>query len=163
VAGPKVQIIQPSGDLRKRAVNFKTGFGVVLSTGETQKLQNVVEKSSEKFVRDIGATLRKLREDLAALPEGELLTRDMLQRVGNDAVDIKGLGGTFKFPLLTQIAKSLHDYVLQIQTPSAWNAVIVGHHIDALYVVLAQRITGFGGQVESELLAALRAASAKYK
>jgi hypothetical protein len=163
VAGPKVQIIQPSGDLRKRAVNFKTGFGVVLSAGETQKLQNVVEKSSEKFVRDIGATLRKLREDLAALPEGELLTLEMLQRVGKDAVDIKGLGGTFKFPLLTQIAKSLHDYVLQIKTPSAWNAVIVGHHIDALYVVLAQRITGFGGQIESELLAALRAASAKYK
>ena len=163
MAGQKVQIIQPSGDLRKRAVNFKTGFGVVLSAGETQKLQTVVEKSSEKFVRDIGATLRKLREDLAALPEGETLTREMLQRVGNDAIDIKGLGGTFKFPLLTQIAKSLHDYVLQIKTPSAWNAVIVGHHIDALYVVLAQRITGFGGQVESELLVALRAASAKYK
>ncbi|MFN8701410.1 MAG: transcriptional regulator [Rhodospirillales bacterium] len=163
MASPKVQIIQPSGDLRKRAVNFKTGFGVVLSAGETQKLQNVVEKSSEKFVRDIGATLRKLREDLAALPEGEVLTRDMLARVGNDAIDIKGLGGTFRFPLLTQITKSLHDYVLQIKTPSAWNAVIVGHHIDALYVVLAQRITGFGGQIESELLAALRAASAKYK
>ena len=163
MAGPKVQIIQPSGDLRKRAVNFKTGFGVVLSAGETQKLQNVVEKSSEKFVRDIGATLRKLREDLAALPEGEILTNDMLARVANDAVDIKGLGGTFKFPLLTQIAASLHDYVQKIETPSAWNAVIVGHHIDALYVVLAQRITGFGGQVESEVLVALRTASAKYK
>jgi hypothetical protein len=159
----KVQIIQPSGDLRKRAVNFKTGFGVVLSAGETQKLQNVVEKSSEKFVRDIGAALRKLREDLAALPEGEPLSMAMLQRVAKDAVDIKGLGGTFKFPLLTQIGKSLHDYVLQIKAPSGWNAVIVGHHIDALYVVLAQRITGFGGQIESELLAALRAASQKYK
>jgi hypothetical protein len=163
VAGPKVQIIQPTGELRKRAVNFKTGFGVVLSLAETQKLQNVVEKSTEKFVRDIGATLRKMREDLAALPEGEILTNDMLARVANDAVDIKGLGGTFKFPLLTQIAASLHDYVQQIETPSAWNAVIVGHHIDALYVVLAQRITGFGGQVESEVLVALRTASAKYK
>lgn len=162
MASSKVQIIQPSGDLRKRAVNFKTGFGVVLSLGETQKLQNVVEKSTEKFVRDIGATLRKMREDLAALPEGEILTHDMLVRVGNDAIDIKGLGGTFKFPLLTQIAKSLHDYVQKIETPSAWNAVIVGHHIDALYVVLAQRITGFGGQLESELLVALRAAGAKY-
>ena len=162
MAGPKVQIIQPTGELRKRAVNFKTGFGVVLSLAETQKLQNVVEKSTEKFVRDIGATLRKMREDLAALPEGEILTHDMLVRVGNDAIDIKGLGGTFKFPLLTQIAKSLHDYVQKIETPSAWNAVIVGHHIDALYVVLAQRITGFGGQLESELLVALRAAGAKY-
>ncbi len=163
MAAPKVQIIQPSGDLRKRAVNFKTGVGIVLSSVETQMLQHVVEKSTDKFVRDIGTTLRSLREDMAALPEGEPPTQAMLERVGKDAVDIKGLGGTFKFPLLTQIAKSLHDYVLQIREPSAWNAVIIGHHIDALYVVLVQRITGFGGQVETELLSALRAASAKYK
>jgi hypothetical protein len=41
--------------------------------------------------------------------------------------------------------------------------VIFAHHIDALYVVLAQRITGLGGKVESELLKALRQASNKYK
>jgi hypothetical protein len=41
--------------------------------------------------------------------------------------------------------------------------VIVGHHIDALYVVLAQRITGLGGRIEAELLKALRAASTKFK
>jgi hypothetical protein len=163
LAVSKVQIIQPSGDLRKRAVNFKTGVGAVLAAGETQKLQSVIEKSADRFVREIGAMLSNLREELAAVPEGEPLTQDMLQRVAKDAIEIKGLGGTFKFPLMTQIAKSLHDYVLQIDTPSVWNAVIVGHHIDALYVVLAERITGSGGQVESELLAALRAATSKYK
>jgi len=163
VSGSKVQIIQPSGDLRRRAVNFKTGVGVILSPQETQKLQNVVEQSGEKFVRDIGATLKKLREDMAELPEGAPPTLALLQRVAGEALDIKGLGGTFKFPLLTQLGKSLHDYVTQIKAPNPMNTVLVAYHVDALYVVLAQRMTGFGGRTESELLAALRAACAKYK
>jgi hypothetical protein len=146
----KVQIIQPSTDLRKRAVNFKTGFGVILSPQETQKLQMVVEKSSDQFTRQVGEKLKALREEMAAFDDA-------------DALEIKGMGGTFKFPLLTQIAKSLHDYATQIREPNAWNTVIVGHHIDALYVVLAQRITGLGGRIEAELLKALRAASTKFK
>jgi len=163
VAGPKVQIIQPSGDLRKCAVNFKTGVGVILSSQETQKLQSVVERSGEKFVRDIGATLGQLRADMAEMPEGAPPPMALLQRVGAEALTIKGLGGTFKFPLLSQLGKSLHDYVTQISAPNPWNTLLVSYHIDALYVVLAQRMTGFGGRTESDLLAALRAACAKYK
>ncbi len=159
----KVQIIQPSTDLRKRAVNFKTGFGVILSPQETQKLQAVVEKSSDEFTRKIGERLKALREEMAKFDDGEAPPMSLIDRIAADALEIKGLGGTFKFPLLTQIAKSLHDYVAQIREPNAWNTVIVGHHIDALYVVLAQRITGLGGRIEAELLKALRAASTKFK
>ena len=159
----KVQIIQPSTDLRKRAVNFKTGFGVILSPQETQKLQAVVEKSSDEFTRKIGERLKALREEMAKFDDGEAPPMSLIDRIAADALEIKGLGGTFKFPLLTQIAKSLHDYATQIHEPNAWNTVIVGHHIDALYVVLAQRITGLGGRIEAELLKALRAASTKFK
>ncbi len=159
----KVQIIQPSTDLRKRAVNFKTGFGVILSPQETQKLQAVVEKSSDEFTRKIGERLKALREEMAKFDDGEAPPMSLIARIVADALEIKGMGGTFKFPLLTQIAKSLHDYATQIHEPNAWNTVIVGHHIDALYVVLAQRITGLGGRIEAELLKALRAASTKFK
>ncbi len=159
----KVQIIQAPSDLRKRAVNFKTGFGVILSPQETQKLQLVVERSSDEFTRKIGEKLKALREEMNRYEDGEAPSRELVDRIVEDALEIKGLGGTFKFPLLTQIAKSLHDYASQIGEPNAWNTVIVGHHIDALYVVLAQRITGLGGRIEAELLKALRAASTKYK
>ncbi len=159
----KVQIIQPPSDLRKRAVNFKTGFGVILSPQETQKLQLVVEKSTDQFTRQIGEKLKALREDLATIEDGVAPEMRMIERVVADALEIKGLGGTFKFPLLTQISKSLHDYATQIREPNSWNTVIIGHHIDALYVVLAQHITGLGGRIEAELLKALRAASTKFK
>ncbi len=163
MAKPKVQIIQPSMDLRKRAVNFKTGFGVILTPDEAVKLEAVVEKSSDTFAKQVAAKLKVLRESLAALNDDTAPHMALIDRVASDALEIKGLGGTFKFPLLTQIAKSLHDYAAQIKEPNVWHGVIFAHHIDALYVVLAQRITGLGGKVESELLKALRQASNKYK
>ncbi|MCM0019091.1 MAG: hypothetical protein NBV67_03790 [Tagaea sp.] len=163
MAKPKVQIIQPSMDLRKRAVNFKTGFGVILTPDEAVKLEAVVEKSSDNFAKQVAAKLKVLRESLAALDDGSSPHMALIQRVATDALEIKGLGGTFKFPLLTQIAKSLHDYAAQIREPNVWHGVIFAHHIDALYVVLVQRITGLGGKTEAELLKALRQASSKYK
>jgi hypothetical protein len=150
-------------DLRKRAVNFKTGFGVILTPDEAVKLEAVVEKSSDTFAKQVAAKLKVLRESLAALNDDTAPHMALIDRVASDALEIKGLGGTFKFPLLTQIAKSLHDYAAQIKEPNVWHGVIFAHHIDALYVVLAQRITGLGGKVESELLKALRQASNKYK
>jgi HPt (histidine-containing phosphotransfer) domain-containing protein len=163
VAKPKVQIIQPSMDLRKRAVNFKTGFGVILTPDEAVKLEAVVEKSSDNFAKQVSAKLKVLRQSLAGLDDGNAPHLALIQRVAADALEIKGLGGTFKFPLLTQIAKSLHDYAAQIKEPNVWHGVIFAHHIDALYVVLVQRITGLGGKTEAELLKALRQASTKYK
>lgn len=163
MAKPKVQIIQPSMDLRKRAVNFKTGFGVILTPDEAVKLEAVVEKSSDNFAKQVAAKLKVLRESLAALSDETAPHMALIERVASDALEIKGLGGTFKFPLLTQIAKSLHDYAAQIKDPNVWHGVIFAHHIDALYVVLAQRITGLGGKVEAELLKALRQASTKYR
>lgn len=160
---PKVQIIQPSMDLRKRAVNFKTGFGVILTPDEAVKLEAVVEKSSDTFAKQVAAKLKVLRASLAGLSDETAPHLALIERVAADALEIKGLGGTFKFPLLTQIAKSLHDYAAQIKEPNVWHGVIFAHHIDALYVVLAQRITGLGGKVEAELLKALRQASTKYK
>ena len=67
MAKPKVQIIQPSMDLRKRAVNFKTGFGVILTPDEAVKLEAVVEKSSDTFAKQVAAKLKVVRESLAAL------------------------------------------------------------------------------------------------
>jgi sulfite reductase alpha subunit-like flavoprotein len=163
VAKPKVQIIQPPMDLRKRAVNFKTGFGVILKPDEAVKLEAVVEKSSDNFAKQVAAKLKVLRQSLAALDDETAPHMALIERVAADALEIKGLDGTFKFPLLTQIAKSLHDYAAQIKEPNVWHGVIFAHHIDALYVVLAQRITGLGGKVEAELLKALRQASTKYR
>src|SRR3546814_2707206 len=71
------------------------------------------------------------------------------------AFDIKGMGGLFGYPLLTALGKSLNDFIGTLTMPSEASFEIISIHIDALYVLLAQHVTGQGGEVERVLISTL--------
>ena len=158
----KVQIIQPTGELRKRAVNYKKGFSVELTSSEMMQLEKVVHKSKDKFVNAVGEKLKNLRDSARAVADDALSMPGFLKTAEKDSLDIKGLGGTFDFALLTQVAKSLNDYVRGLTNVTKVHLEIITLHVDALYVILAQHITGQGGATEAEVLSALLQATKKF-
>jgi hypothetical protein len=160
---PKVQIIQPTGELRKRAVNYKKGFSVELTSSEMIKLEEVVHNSKDKFVAAVDERLRSLREAARSVADDAMSMPGFIKRAEKDSFDIKGLGGTFNFPLLSQVAKSLNDYVRGLKNVTKIHLEIIALHVDALYVILAQHITGQGGATEAEVLSALLQATKKFK
>jgi hypothetical protein len=158
----KVQIIQPTGELRRRAVNYKKGFSVELTSSEMIQLEKVVHASKDKFVTAVGERLKSLREAARAVADDAMSIPGFLKKAEKDSLDIKGLGGTFDFPLLTQVAKSLNDYVRGLKNVTKVHLEIIALHVDALYVILAQHITGQGGATEAEVLSALLQATRKF-
>ena len=72
----KAQIIQPTGELRKRAVNYKKGFSVELTSTEMIQLEKVVHDSKDKFVAAVGEKLKSLR--------------DAARSIGDDVMSIPG-------------------------------------------------------------------------
>jgi hypothetical protein len=71
--------------------------------------------------------------------------------------DMKGLGGTFGYPLVTTITHYLSNYLEHCLNHAAAHvsAAVVSPHIDALYVVLSQKVSGDGGAIGRELVAGL--------
>jgi hypothetical protein len=71
--------------------------------------------------------------------------------------DMKGLGGTFGYPLVTTITHYLSNYLEHCLEHSEARVVptIVTAHIDALNVVLTQKISGDGGVIGRELVIGL--------
>ena len=57
-----VQIIPAQTDLKRRAVNFVKGFDINLSPEQLEELENVVQRSTETFVRDVGKELMDCRK-----------------------------------------------------------------------------------------------------
>jgi hypothetical protein len=143
-------------------VNFKKGFALKLAPEELRKLEEVVEKATDDFTRDVADKLRQLRAaiDEAAGDHGGIDAA--MQAIRSLSLDIKGMGGMFKYPLLTAYAKSLNDFAGVIGMPNAIQLDILAAQIDALYVVMANRITGVGGRLERDLLEALNVATRKY-
>jgi hypothetical protein len=94
---------------------------------------------------------------LAVAVEGQVPRPDQFLRLHNFAHNLKGQGGSFGYPLVTRIAQSLcelvPDDIGRVPPPTA--VPLIRAHLEALRLVLAQRLTGDGGPVGRGLAARL--------
>ena len=159
----RAQIIQPRSDLKRKAVNLTTGFDLRLTPELIKQLEDVVHKSRDGFTKDIGERLAAMRQLLAETgPEPEA-QNVLVTSLYESSLAIKGAGGTIGYDLLTLIGKSLNDFVTGLKSLDDRQRPVVGLHIDALYVVLANRITGRGGVVEKAIVDAFVEARRKFR
>lgn len=158
----KVRIIRPPDDLRRRAINPTRGLNLDLTPGEIARIETAVHRSKNRFVSQIAEklkTLRVLHLDAEAKPE---LRPAYLGQLRDESLAIKGLGGTFGYPLVTSIAASLNDFVLKRETATAAQLAVIRLHIDAIYVILARKNAALRPELEGELVASFKILTAKH-
>lgn len=155
------QFISPPQDLRKKAVNFKTGVDVNLTPDTVAKLEAVIAASGDTFAQEVADKLREMRATIAGVGRDDIARMFILPTISTMALDIKGMGGTFGYPLLTLLAKSLHDFLAQLSMPNNEQFEVVSLHIDSMYLFLVQQVTGGGGSNEKTLIDQLQRAIAK--
>lgn len=157
------KIIPNRGELKRKAVNYKTGMDIRLDDEMRQKMEALVENTSTQFLDETVETLKSLREALGRAAADPSARREVLEHIREEAFQIKGMGGVFGYPLLTEFAKSLHDFLKELDDLDELQQEIVSIHVDTLYVVVSHRIKGSGGALEAQLRASLKAAVDKAK
>lgn len=68
------------------------------------------------------------------------------------AHNIKGMGTSFNFPLMTKVGKSLCDYLRALTDQDIVSHAVLMAHSKIMTVVLDNQITGDGGDVGQQLL-----------
>jgi len=157
----KPKLIRASLDLRRKAVNRQKGLELVLTPEVRQRMEGVIAKATGSFEAEVLQRLGELRHLLCGLLDDDFARIFLMPQLLDLAFDIKGMAGTFGYELLTDLAKSLHDFLCQLDMPSAAEFQIVSIHIDALYLLLAHRVNGQGGEAERQLLISLGYATDK--
>lgn len=155
---PRATFIPNRGELKRKAVNFKKGIELKLDDQMKEKMAALVEASSNEFLTETTERLKRLRELLSQKRGNADERRQVVEQIREEAFQIKGMGGVFGFPLLTEFAKSLHDFLKADDMLDDLQTEIVSIHIDTLYVVIAHKISGTGGALEAQLRASLKAA-----
>jgi len=89
-------------------------------------------------------------------PEG----REQLDLLYAAMHNIKGQGTSFGYPLVTRIGQSLCRLLAPGRTVDEAGLKVAQAHLDALKLVLAQRIAGKGGEVGDKLAAKLESMTA---
>jgi hypothetical protein len=158
----KPRIIRPPDDLRRRALNATRGLNVELTPEERTRIEAAVHRSKDKFVTQIADKLQALRTAQAEAESKPEMRERYLAQLRDESLAVKGLGGTFGYPVVTTIAASLNDFVLKLATADAPQLLVIRHHIDALYVILARQLQKLRPETEGELVASLKILTAKF-
>jgi HPt (histidine-containing phosphotransfer) domain-containing protein len=159
----KPKIIKAPQELRARAVNFKTGLELTLTDEVRGRIETVIAESADAFSKEVIDKLREMRVQVKAA-EGDPLSRIfILTTIAELAFDIKGMGGTFGYPLLSHLAKSLKDFIGELAIPNEAQLEVISIHVDAMYVVLAQGIHGVSDKLQRDLLDNLGVAVSKVR
>ena len=137
----------------------------MLSLSDFERLigsaESAVEDLREDFHKELAACLGQLRRDWAAVTaHGDISatapTAD-LQSCFDLTHQIKSMGGTFDFDLVSDIAASLCELLQDLQTRpvGAKARDSVERHIAALELVEARKLRGDGGPFGRQLVAGL--------
>lgn len=126
-------------------------------------IQEKITEMSGDYSNWVADEIRKLDEALHKLREPGSNLRVLIARINRGAHEMRGQGGIFGYPLITELSKSLF-----LSTNRQYNSIsdnefeLLKAHIDAIKVVIAERVEGDGGETGRALLAGIQAAIKKY-
>ena len=160
----KVRFYRFQNRLKEKAAGA-AGFK---GTGEIPaELLEQAEAALEKMSEDYPDWVSKLIESMGELHRRCVDTpekrRSYFEDLRGVAHDMRGQGGTFGYPLISEMAESLYQFTGPNSGMSDNHVEIIKAHIDAMRAVIKNRIKGDGGDVGTQLMNGLQAAIKKYE
>lgn len=97
-----------------------------------------------QFLEWTGNALVEMREIVDAMPERDSADGDAATRLYDLSHNIKGMGSSFDFELMTTIGTSLCAYIKKLE--GEMSRRVVDAHVRAFEVIIANKIKGNGGE-----------------
>jgi hypothetical protein len=144
------QVIQPPNALR---LKVGSRFGA-LDAGAIAKAEAALKSLSSNFAQWLQDELDKLAAARARV-QAEGMTPEAAEVLYMRAHDMKGLGTTYEFPLVTRIAASLCKLIDDPATRCGAPMVLIDGHIDAINAAVRDNIKTDDHPVGKALVEAL--------
>ncbi|MEQ8443110.1 MAG: response regulator [Alphaproteobacteria bacterium] len=110
----------------------------------------------------VAESIEKLVQHHHRAVEDDTQAATHLQAINEIAHELRGQGGIFGYPLMTQFGKSLYDVTRDDTAVSPPLLDLIDAHIDLIRIVIRQKVKGDGGQVGKQLMKSLTEAKKKF-
>ena len=100
----------------------------------------------EQFVSWTTEAVEELKTIVSNLSDGLSGTSDASARIYDLSHNIKGMGSSFDFPLMTDTGSSLCAYIKNLTGDQSVSQRVVDAHVKVFEVVLTHKIQGSGGE-----------------
>jgi chemotaxis protein histidine kinase CheA len=149
--------------LKEKTAGLAPG-NVSISPKAMEEAEKALFKMAEDYPDWVSGLIVKLQEQHGRCVDTPDKRTDFFEEINHIAHDMKGQGGTFGYPLITDFSDSLYGFTVKRTGEITDNEVeLVKSHLDAMRAVIRGRVSGDGGEIGATLAESLNKAIAKYE
>lgn len=154
----KVEIINPPNMVKAKV---RVGGPGPVDTSTLERAEEAIAGMSDQYLEWVQEDLKRIDEAFAALAAASGERVDELEAVFGVAHDMKGQGGSFGYDLITAIGNQLCRLIEKLEKAGDPEVNAIRVHIDAMKLVIAQKIKGDGGKAGDQILFGLEKVAEK--
>lgn len=160
----KVRYYRFKNQLKEKTagLGLEPGAVIDIDPAALARAQAALEEMIEDYPDWVKTLLHKLSEEHRRAVDTPHERRAQFEKIRRIAHDMKGQGGTFNYPLITDFSDSLYNFTGPTAGMSDHHVEIIKAHIDSMRVVINERLQGDGGQGGQALKIGLQQAIEKY-
>lgn len=147
------KVIKPPNTLSQKVT---VGGPGAVDAAALERAETVISDLAGDYVNWAKDDIKRLEGVFASMKTGSGDNDKLAQEIFQVSHDIKGQGGSFDYPLMTIIGGQLCAFIDKREKAIDAGAVeVIGLHINAMQLVIAQALTGDGGAIGDQLLTGL--------
>jgi hypothetical protein len=147
------KVIKPPSTLSQKVTLGGPG---AVDAAVLERAETVISDLAGDYVNWAKEDIKRLEKVFAGMKSGSGDADQLAQDIFQISHDIKGQGGSFDYPLMTVIGGQLCAFIDKRKKAVDAGAVeVIGLHINAMQLVIAQALTGDGGAIGDQLLTGL--------
>ena len=112
-------------------------------------------KMSEDYPDWVQSLIDELSDNYRRCIDTPEIRHEKVAVIHDIAHDMKGQGGTFGYPLITNFGDSLYKCTHKSEEASDNLVELIKAHVDGMKAVISGRVSGDGGEIGQELLVSL--------
>lgn len=154
-AESKVEVINPPNTLKSKII---VGGPGAVDPGTLERAEAVIAGMSDNYMKSVQDDMVRISSAFERLKDsaGGGSTQ-AIEEIFQISHDVKGQGGSFGYPLLTAIGNELCRLIEKMENDVGASEIeAIRIHIDAMKLVVSERMKGDGGKQGKTLLVGLQ-------
>jgi hypothetical protein len=156
----KVEFIDAPHEIANKV--SKVGPNLITDDLLSRTDKNIIANMGAQYLDWVNDDIQRLEHALSEIEDGADLESEAAKSFRVCIHELRGMGGTFEYDLVTSIGDQMYRIIHNCEAIDAGRVMALRVHLNAIKVVMAEKLTGDGGDRGREVFAGLQQVFQKF-